>query len=116
MTNYNAKRRIVKRFVTDSGSVVAKCYDDGTMRKYEKQKDRLKVTGYRHHAIDLDQLNEAWELGARRLELVETADNGKRRLFTISFEDMSEHGRLLTLAERERLTVPLDRCEVIDLD
>ncbi|MFA7620818.1 MAG: hypothetical protein WCY56_03105 [Aminobacteriaceae bacterium] len=116
MTNYSAKRRIVKRFVTDSGSVVAKVYDDGVLKKYERQKDRLRVTGYKHHAVDLSMLNEAWELGARRLELVETADDGKRRLFKISFEGMAKGGRRLTLAGRERLTVPLDRCEVTDID
>ena len=116
MTYHSRNRRILKRFTTPSGAVVAKVYSDGSLRKYEKQRDRLRVTGFKHHAVDLSMLDEAWSLGARRLELVETADNGKRRLFTISFEDMAEHGRRLSLVGRERLTVPLDRCEVMDID
>lgn len=101
-----------KVFHNTSGKVFA-VLEGTTLKKSEHQKDRLKVTGGRSHAVDADLLEEAIEAGAEFLEVSEKAIPAGKRIFRIPLRDIYRHGRRLNLAGVIRWTVPLAACELI---
>jgi len=103
----------MKTFHNSKGIVFARLDDDGTLRKNEKQKDRLRVTGGRSHALDEDLLDEAIQAGGKTLEITEKGFAGEVRVFRIPLEDIRKHGKRLTLAGISRWTVPLPCCELV---
>lgn len=100
-------------FRNEGGVIYASLGDDGVLRKREKQKDRLRVTGGRSHALDADLLDEVIQSGGKTLEITEKGISGEVRIFRISFDDVVKHGRRLTLAGISRWTVPLAACQLI---
>jgi hypothetical protein len=100
-------------FYNAKGIVFARLDDDGTLHKNEKQKDRLRVTGGRSHALDADLLDEVIQAGGRLLEIKEKGISGEIRIFRISLEDVRRYGKRLTLAGISRWTVPLQCCELV---
>ena len=100
-------------FYNAKGKVYASLDEDGVLRKNEKQKDRLRVTGGRSHALDADLLDEAIQAGGRILEITERGISGETRIFRISLGDIRKHGKRLTLAGISRLTVPLAACHLV---
>jgi len=100
-------------FHNSRGAVFARLDDDGVLRKSEHQKDRLRVTGGRSHALDEDLLDEVIQSGGRTLEITERGISGEIRLFRIPLRDIYRFGRRLTLAGVSRLTVPLAACELV---
>ena len=103
----------MKTFHNSKGIVFARLDDDGTLRKNEKQRDRLRVTGGRSHALDAALLEEAVRARGKVLEIKEKGIAGEVRIFRISFDDVVKHGRRLTLAGVSRLTVPLAACHLV---
>ena len=103
----------MKTFHNSKGVVFARLDDDGTLRKNEKQKDRLRVTGGRSHALDETLLDEVLQAGGKILEITEKGISGETRVFRITLEDVRKHGKRLTLAGVSRWTVPLPCCELI---
>jgi hypothetical protein len=103
----------MKTFHNSKGVVFARLDDDGTLRKNEKQKDRLRVTGGRSHALDAALLDEVLQAGGKILELTEKGISGEIRVFRILLEDIRKHGKRLTLAGVSRLTVPLAACHLV---
>ncbi|MGI6251834.1 MAG: hypothetical protein ACOYJV_00135 [Aminivibrio sp.] len=101
-----------KAFHNHKGKVYA-TLENGVLRKSERQKDRLKVTGGRAHAIDADLLSEAIGAGGRVLQIRERGLAGEVRIFQIQLEDIRRYGRRLTLAGVARVTVPLERCKLL---
>jgi len=100
-------------FYNAKGIVFARLDDDGTLHKNEKQKDRLRVTGGRSHALDADLLDEVIQAGGRLLEIKEKGISGETRIFRIPLEDIRRYGKRLTLAGISRLTVPLAACHLV---
>ena len=100
-------------FYNAKGIVFARLDDDGTLHKNEKQKDRLRVTGGRSHALDADLLDEVIQAGGRLLEIKEKGISGETRIFRIPLEDVRRYGKRLTLAGISRWTVPLQCCELV---
>jgi len=100
-------------FYNAKGIVFARLDDDGTLHKNEKQKDRLRVTGGRSHALDADLLDEAIQSGGKTLEITEKGISGEVRVFRIPLEDVRRYGKRLTLAGISRWTVPLPCCELV---
>lgn len=100
-------------FHNERGIVFARLDDDGVLHKSEHQKDRLRVTGGRSHALDADLLDEAIQAGGRILEITERGISGETRIFRISLGDIRKHGKRLTLAGISRWTVPLAACELV---
>jgi len=103
----------MKTFHNSKGVVFARQDDDGTLRKNEKQKDRLRVTGGRSHALDETLLDEVLQAGGKILEITEKGISGETRIFRITLEDIRKHGKRLTLAGISRWTVPLPCCELV---
>lgn len=103
----------MKNFRNSKGTVFARLDDDGVLHKSERQKDRLRVTGGRSHALDADLLDEAIQAGGRILEIAEKGFSGEVRLFRIPLEDVRRYGKRLTLAGVSRLTVPLAACHLV---
>ena len=103
----------MKNFRNSKGTVFARLDDDGVLHKSERQKDRLRVTGGRSHALDADLLDEAIQAGGRILEIAEKGFSGEVRLFRIPLEDVRRYGKRLTLAGISRWTVPLQCCELV---
>jgi hypothetical protein len=99
-------------FHNSKGKVFARLGDDGVLRKSERQRDRLRVTGGRSHAIDADLLEEAINEGAEVLEIVERTLSAGKRVFRIPLRDIYRYGRRVTLAGISRWTVPLQCCEL----
>lgn len=100
-------------FHNENGRVFARLDDDGTLHKNEKQRDRLRVTGGRSHAIDEGLLDEVLQAGGRLLEIKEKGLSGEVRVFQIPLEDVRRYGKRLTLAGISRWTVPLSCCELV---
>ncbi len=103
----------MKTFHNQKGTVFARLDDDGVLRKSERQRDRLRVTGGRSHALDADLLDEAIQAGGKTLEITERGISGEIRIFRISLEDVRRYGKRLTLAGISRWTVPLAACELV---
>jgi len=103
----------MKTFHNSKGVVFARLDDDRTLRKNEKQKDRLRVTGGRSHAMDETLLDEVLQAGGKILEITEKGISGETRVFRTTLEDVRKHGKRLTLAGVSRWTVPLPCCELI---
>ena len=103
----------MKTFHNSKGTVFARLDDDGVLHKSERQKDRLRVTGGRSHALDADLLDEAIQSGGKTLEITERGISGETRIFRISLGDIRKHGKRLTLAGISRLTVPLAACHLV---
>jgi hypothetical protein len=100
-------------FYNAKGIVFARLDDDGVLRKSERQRDRLRVTGGRSHAIDESLLDEVLRSGGRLLEITEKGISGETRIFRIPLEDVRRYGKRLTLAGVSRWTVPLPCCELV---
>ncbi len=103
----------MKTFHNSKGTVFARLNDDGILHKNEKQKDRLRVTGGRSHALDADLLDEVIQAGGKTLEITEKGISGEVRVFRIPLEDVRRYGKRLTLAGISRWTVPLPCCELV---
>lgn len=103
----------MKNLHAANGRIYAQIGDDGTLRKSEKQRDRLRATGCREHAIDEALLQEALSLGVTRLELKERGDDGVVRLWRIALKDLLRYGKRRILRGIERRTIPLVRCDII---
>ena len=103
----------MKTFHNERGIVFARLDDDGVLRKSERQKDRLRVTGGRSHALDADLLDEAIQSGGKTLEIMERGILGEIRVFRIPLEEIRRYGKRLTLAGISRWTVPLPCCELV---
>jgi len=103
----------MKSFHNERGIVFARLDDDGVLHKSERQKDRLRVTGGRSHALDADLLDEVIQAGGKTLEITEKGISGETRIFRIPLEDIRKHGKRLTLAGISRWTVPLPCCELV---
>lgn len=103
----------MKTFHNQKGTVFARLDDDGVLRKSERQRDRLRVTGGRSHALDADLLDEAIQAGGKTLEITERGISGETRIFRIRLEDVRRYGKRLTLAGVSRWTVPLAACELV---
>ena len=105
--------KIIKLFTKADGGVYAKLLEGGIVRKHEKQKDRLRVSGNKDHAIDLSLVKDAQAEEASSLEILETGLQGEKRLFRISLDDLLTYGRKITLCGRERLRISLARFELV---
>ncbi len=103
----------MKSFHNERGIVFARLDDDGVLHKSERQKDRLRVTGGRSHALDADLLDEAIQAGGKTLEITERGISGEIRVFRIPLEEIRRYGKRLTLAGVSRWTVPLPCCELV---
>ena len=103
----------MKSFHNERGIVFARLDDDGVLHKSERQKDRLRVTGGRSHALDADLLDEAIQAGGKTLEITERGISGEIRVFRIPLEEIRRYGKRLTLAGVSRWTVPLPACELV---
>lgn len=103
---------MTKVFRNDRGAVFAKL-DGDVLIKNEKQEDRLKITGRTAHGIDVATLKEAYDAGARTLEVQERGNGERLRVFRISFDDLFRHGRGIFLAGRERWVIPLPACNLL---
>lgn len=103
----------MRSFHNSKGVVFARLSDDGTLHKSENQKDRLRVTGGKAHAIDVNLLDEALQAGGRLLEITEKGISGEVRVFRIPLEDIRRYGKRLTLAGVDRWTVPLAACKLV---
>ena len=103
----------MKSFHNERGIVFARLDDDGVLRKSERQRDRLRVTGGRSHALDADLLDEVIQAGGKTLEITEKGISGETRIFRIPLEDVRRYGKRLTLAGVSRWTVPLPCCELV---
>ena len=104
---------IIKLFTKADGGVYAKLLEGGVVRKHEKQKDRLRVSGSKDHAIDLSLVKDAQAEGASTLEILETGLQGEKRLFRISLDDLMTYGRKIFLCGRERIRISLARFELV---
>jgi hypothetical protein len=100
-------------FYNAKGIVFARLDDDGVLHKSERQKDRLRVTGGRSHAVDEGLLDEVLQAGGKTLEITEKGISGETRIFRIPLEDIRRYGKRLTLAGISRLTVPLAACHLV---
>ena len=103
----------MKNLHAANGRIYAQIGDDGTLRKSEKQRDRLRVTGCREHAIDEALLQECLRLRVERLEIKERGDDGVVRMWRIDLADLLLYGKKRTLRGIERRTIPLVRCDLI---
>mgnify|MGYP001378244939 CR=1 FL=1 len=103
----------MRSFHNSKGVVFARLDDDGVLRKSEREKDRLRVSGGKSYAIDERVLEEAATEGAEVLEIVEKTILGGKRIFRIPLRDIYRLGRRLTIAEISRVTVPLAACQLI---
>ena len=103
----------MKSFHNERGIVFARLDDDGVLHKSERQKDRLRVTGGRSHAVDEGLLDEVLQAGGKTLEITEKGISGETRIFRIPLEDIRRYGKRLTLAGVSRWTVPLPCCELV---
>ena len=103
----------MKTFFNAKGIIFARLDDDGILHKSERQKDRLRVTGGRSHAIDEGLLDEVLQAGGKTLEITEKGISGEVRVFRIPLEDVRRYGKRLTLAGISRWTVPLPCCELV---
>ncbi|MPM11907.1 hypothetical protein SDC9_58258 [bioreactor metagenome] len=101
-----------RTFFNDRGKAYA-ALAGNTLRKNEREKDRLRVSGGKSYAIDERVLEEAATEGAEVLEIVEKTISGGKRIFRIPLRDIYRLGRRLTIAGISRLTVPLAACELI---
>ncbi len=99
-------------FHNENGRVYASL-EGNVLRKSEREKDRLRVSGGKSYAIDERVLEEAATEGAEVLEIVEKAISGGKRIFRIPLRDIYRLGRRLTIAGISRVTVPLAACELI---
>lgn len=106
-------RNVLKFYTTKNGGIYAKLFEGGIFRKYEKEKDRLRISGNQDHAFDIDLIEEAREEGASVFEILETGTNGEKRLSRISLDDLLTYGRKITLCGRERLRINLARFELV---
>ena len=104
---------MMRCFYNAKGIVFARLDDDGVLHKSERQKDRLRVTGGRSHALDADLLDEVIQAGGKTLEITEKGFAGEVRVFRIPLEDIRRYGKRLTLAGVSRWTVPLPCCELV---
>lgn len=100
-------------FYNARGKAYGSLDEDGVLHKSEKQKDRLRVTGGRSHALDETLLEEAVRAGGKILEVKERGISGEIRVFRVSLEDVRRYGKRLTLAGISRWTVPLSCCELV---
>ncbi len=103
----------MKNLHAANGRIYAQIGDDGVLRKSEKQRDRLRVTGCREHAIDEDLLQECLRLRVERLEIKERGDDGVVRMWRIDLADLLLYGKKRTLRGIERRTIPLVRCDLV---
>jgi len=103
----------LKFFTKNDGGVYAKLLEGGILRKYEKQWDRLRVSGNKDHAIELYLVRDAQVEGASTLEILETGLQGEKRLFRISLDDLLTYRRKITLCGDERLRISLARFELV---
>jgi len=103
----------MKNLHAANGRIYAQIGDDGVLRKSEKQRDRLRITGGREHALDEALLQEALSLGVTRLELKERGDDGVVRLWRIALKDLLRYGKRRILRGIERRTIPLVRCDLV---
>lgn len=99
-----------KTFFNKDGRAFATLDDDGVLHKKENERDRLRVSGGRSHAIDATLLREAIESGGRLLEIREKTNLGALRVFEIPLSDICRFGRRVNLAGIERWTIPLAAC------
>ncbi|NCC62336.1 MAG: hypothetical protein EOM12_15660 [Verrucomicrobiae bacterium] len=95
------------------GNVYACLEENGVFQKNEHEKDRLRITGGKCHAIDEDVLNEAIQAGGNILQITEKTASGERRVFQIPLTDIPKHGKRVTLAGISRWTVPLAACQLL---
>jgi hypothetical protein len=100
-------------FYNARGKAYGSLDEDGVLHKSEKQKDRLRVTGGRSHALDADLLDEALQAGGKTLEITEKGVSGETRIFRIPLGDIRRYGKRLTLAGVSRWTIPLPACELV---
>ena len=105
--------KIIKLFTKADGGVYAKLLEGGIVRKHEKQKDRLRVSGNKDHAIDVSLIKDAQAEGASTLEILETGLQGEKRLFRISLDDLTTYGRKIFLCGRERIRISLARFKLV---
>lgn len=103
----------MQRYLNVKGNVYACLDENGVLHKSESEKDRLRITGGKCHAIDQDVFNEATQAGGRILEIDEKTASGEKRVFQIPFTDILKYGRKLTLAGISRLTIPLAACQLL---
>ncbi len=101
-----------RTFFNDKGKAFASL-EGNVLHKSEHQKDRLRVTGGRSHALDETLLDEVLQAGGKILEITEKGISGETRVFRIPLEDIRKHGKRLTLAGISRWTVPLPCCELV---
>lgn len=101
-----------RTFFNDRGKAFASL-EGNILHKSEHQKDRLKISGGRSHALDEDLLDEVIQSGGKTLEITERGFSGETRIFRISLGDIRKHGKRLTLAGVSRWTVPLPCCELV---
>ena len=103
----------MKNLHAANGRIYAQIGDDHVLRKSEKQRDRLRITGNREHAIDEALLQECLRLRVERLEIKERGDDGVVRLWRIDLADLLRYGKKKTLRGVERRTIPLVRCDLV---
>lgn len=101
-----------RTFFSDRGKAYASLVGS-TLRKVEREKDRLRVSGGKSYAIDERVLEEAASEGAEVLEIVEKTISGGKRIFRIPLRDIYRLGRRLTIAGISRLAVHLAACELV---
>lgn len=99
-------------FHNENGRVYASL-EGNVLRKSEREKDRLRVSGGTSYAIDVGLLEKAISEGAETLEITEKGISGEVRVFRIPLEDVRRYGKRLTLAGVSRWTVPLPCCELV---
>lgn len=101
-----------RTFFNDKGKAFASL-EGNILHKSEHQKDRLRVTGGRSHAVDEGLLDEVLQAGGKTLEITERGISGEIRVFRIPLEEIRRYGKRLTLAGVSRWTVPLPACELV---
>ena len=103
----------MQRYLNVKGNLYASLEENGVLQKNEHEKDRLRITGCKCHAIDETVLNEAIQAGGSVLEITEKTASGERRVFQIPLTDIPKHGKRVTLAGISRWTVPLAACQLL---
>ena len=66
-----------------NGKVVLQLFDNGSLVKFEKAKDRLTTLGGMGHAIDIDMMEEAVALGAKTFYI---SEDGQRIVWEAELE------------------------------
>ena len=82
------------------------------LKKSEREEDRLRMTGGRAYAIDVDVLRKAHSKGAKFLEIHEKTVTKTKRVFQIPIIDIFRYGREIDIRGIARCTIPLEACEL----